>query len=79
MNYRVAVLGATGNVGREILAILKERKFPFSSLHALASDKIPNRKVSFGDDLSIFKKFYHSMHLIAKICIQIRPNLYHWC
>jgi aspartate-semialdehyde dehydrogenase len=39
MGYRVAVIGATGNVGREMLNILAERKFPVSELIALASAK----------------------------------------
>ena len=37
MGYRVAVVGATGNVGREMLNILSERKFPASEVIALAS------------------------------------------
>ena len=37
MGYRVAVLGATGNVGREMLVILDELKFPIDKLHAVAS------------------------------------------
>jgi aspartate-semialdehyde dehydrogenase len=36
MGYRVAVVGATGNVGREMLNILAERKFPASEVIALA-------------------------------------------
>ena len=37
MGYNVAVVGATGNVGREMLSILSERQFPVNELHALAS------------------------------------------
>ena len=50
MSYRVAVIGATGNVGREILNILSERSFPVSEVAALASAKSVGREVSFGDD-----------------------------
>jgi aspartate-semialdehyde dehydrogenase len=50
MGYRVAVAGATGNVGREILAILAERKFPADEVIALASERSIGREVSFGDD-----------------------------
>ena len=38
MKYNVAVVGATGNVGREMLSILAERKFPVNKVYALASD-----------------------------------------
>jgi len=50
MSYKVAVVGATGNVGREMLAILAERKFPVSEVYALASAKSAGREVSFGED-----------------------------
>ncbi len=53
-SYAIAVLGATGNVGREMLAILAERDFPISQAYALASQKSVGRQVSFGDkDLDI--------------------------
>ena len=48
--YVVAVIGATGNVGREMLNILWERKFPVSKVHALASARSVGREVSFGED-----------------------------
>src|SRR5450631_2653026 len=47
--YRVAVVGATGNVGREILNILEERKFPASKVHAIASRRSQGTEVSYGD------------------------------
>ncbi len=50
MSYKVAVVGATGNVGREMLSILAERLFPVSEVVALASTKSVGREVSFGDD-----------------------------
>ena len=49
MAYKVAVVGATGNVGREILNILAERKFPVREVVALASSKSRGKEVSFGD------------------------------
>ena len=39
MGYRVAVVGATGVVGREMLSILEELKFPVDEIHAVASRK----------------------------------------
>ena len=49
MGYRVAVVGATGNVGREMLNILAERKFPASEVIALASARSQGQEISFGD------------------------------
>lgn len=49
MSYKVAVVGATGNVGREMLSILHERNFPVSEVVALASARSKGKKVSFGD------------------------------
>jgi aspartate-semialdehyde dehydrogenase len=49
MAYKVAVVGATGNVGREMLGILAERKFPISEVHAVASARTAGNEVSFGD------------------------------
>jgi len=48
--YVVAVIGATGNVGREILNILYDRRFPVSKVIALASERSVGQEVSFGDD-----------------------------
>lgn len=49
MGYKIAVVGATGNVGHEILKILHERKFPVDDLVALASSRSVGKDVSFGD------------------------------
>ncbi|RUT27502.1 aspartate-semialdehyde dehydrogenase [Asaia sp. W19] len=49
MGYRVAVVGATGAVGRELLRILAERDFPVSEVAALASARSTGQDVSFGD------------------------------
>ena len=50
MGYRVAVVGATGNVGREMLQILSEREFPIDEIAAIASERSAGREVSFGDN-----------------------------
>ncbi len=49
MGYRVAVVGATGNVGREMLNILAEREFPADEVTALASRRSMGVEVSYGD------------------------------
>jgi aspartate-semialdehyde dehydrogenase len=49
MGLRIAVVGATGNVGNEMLNILAEREFPASEVVALASRRSVGREVSFGD------------------------------
>ena len=49
MGFKVAVVGATGNVGREMLNILDEREFPADEVVALASRKSVGTEVSFGD------------------------------
>ena len=49
MGYRVAVVGATGNVGREMLVILEELNFPVDEIFALASRASVGIEVNFGD------------------------------
>jgi aspartate-semialdehyde dehydrogenase len=49
MGYKIAVVGATGNVGREMLNILAERKFPVDEIVALASRRSLGTEISFGD------------------------------
>jgi aspartate-semialdehyde dehydrogenase len=49
MGYKVAVIGATGNVGREMLNILAEREFPADEVFALASRRSMGVEVSYGD------------------------------
>ncbi len=49
MSYKIAVVGATGNVGREILEILDQRGFPCGEVVALASRNSAGKQVSFGD------------------------------
>jgi aspartate-semialdehyde dehydrogenase len=49
MGYRVAVVGATGNVGREMLNVLSERQFPADEVFPIASRRSIGTEVSFGD------------------------------
>src|SRR4029079_13982540 len=49
MGYSVAIVVATGTVGREMLSILSERQFPVSEVHAVASRRSQGVEVSFGD------------------------------
>src|ERR1700743_1120432 len=49
MSYKVAVVGATGNVGREMLNGLSQRQFPVSEVVALASTRSIGDEVAFGD------------------------------
>ncbi|MBV8977638.1 MAG: aspartate-semialdehyde dehydrogenase [Alphaproteobacteria bacterium] len=49
MSFKVAVVGATGNVGREMLSVLAERRFPAREVVALASTRSIGTEVSFGD------------------------------
>ncbi|TCT41078.1 aspartate-semialdehyde dehydrogenase [Martelella mediterranea] len=49
MGFKIAVAGATGNVGREMLSILSERGFPADEVVALASSRSIGKEVSFGD------------------------------
>ncbi|MFN2474045.1 MAG: aspartate-semialdehyde dehydrogenase, partial [Sphingomicrobium sp.] len=49
MGYRVVVVGATGNVGREILNILAEREFPADEVAAVASARSTGDVIDFGD------------------------------
>ena len=59
MPYKVAVVGATGNVGREMLSVLAERQFPVSEVVALASTKSIGTEVSFGDKILKVKALDH--------------------
>ena len=50
MGYKVAVVGATGAVGRELLSTVAERAFPADDVVALASERSAGQKVSFGEN-----------------------------
>ncbi|MEO0809171.1 MAG: aspartate-semialdehyde dehydrogenase [Pseudomonadota bacterium] len=49
MGYKIAIIGATGAVGREMLNVLADRKFPADEVHAVASRRSLGREVSFGE------------------------------
>ncbi len=49
--YNIAIVGATGNVGRETLEILSERSFPVNNIYAIASSESYGKEVSFGEKL----------------------------
>jgi len=55
MGYRVAVVGATGNVGREMLNILAERAFPIDAIAALASSRSQGSEIEFGETGQMLK------------------------
>ena len=67
--FKVAVVGATGNVGREMLAILAERRFPVSEVVALASSQSIGREVSFGDKTLKCKSLEHYDFSSTDICL----------
>lgn len=48
--YNIAIVGATGNVGRKIAQVLAEREFPVGNIYALASQKSEGKQISFGED-----------------------------
>ncbi len=55
MGYRVVVVGATGNVGREMLTILAEREFPIDEIAVLASSRSTGTTVEYGDSGKMLK------------------------
>ena len=69
MGYRVAVVGATGNVGREMLGILAERSFPADEVVALASRRSQGSEVSFGDTTLKAKALEHYDFSDVDICL----------
>jgi aspartate-semialdehyde dehydrogenase len=69
MSYKVAVVGATGNVGREMLSVLAERGFPASEVVALASSRSVGTEVSFGDRILKVKALEHFDFKGTDICL----------
>jgi len=61
MSYVIAIAGATGSVGREILNILDERKFPAARVDVLASRRSLGREVSYGDKTLKIKALEHTI------------------
>src|ERR1700751_5934621 len=69
MGYKVAVVGATGNVGREMLNILAERDFPADEVVALASRKSQGDEAAFGDKILKVKALDHYDFSDTDICL----------
>lgn len=69
MGFKVAVAGATGNVGREMLNILAERGFPVSEVVALASARSLNTEVSYGDKILKVKNLENYDFSDTDICL----------
>ncbi len=69
MGYKVAVVGATGNVGREMLGILAERNFPADEIVAIASRRSQGVECSFGDKTLKVKALDHFDFSDVDICL----------
>ena len=69
MGFSVAVAGATGNVGREMLNILAERSFPADEVVALASRKSIGVEVSYGERILKVKALEHHDFSTTDICL----------
>jgi aspartate-semialdehyde dehydrogenase len=69
MGFKVAVVGATGNVGREMLSILAERVFPADEVVALASRRSQGVEVSYGDDVLKCRTLEHYDFSDVDICL----------
>jgi aspartate-semialdehyde dehydrogenase len=69
MGYKVAVVGATGNVGREMLNILEERQFPADEVVALASRRSQGTEVSYGDKILKVKALENYDFAGTDICL----------
>jgi aspartate-semialdehyde dehydrogenase len=69
MSFKVAVVGATGNVGHEILDVLAERRFPVSEVVALASSRSIGTEVSFGDKTLKCRNLEHYDFSDVDICL----------
>jgi aspartate-semialdehyde dehydrogenase len=69
MGYKVAVVGATGNVGREMLSILAERQFPADEVVALASRRSMGVECSYGDKTLKVKALDHYDFSDVDICL----------
>ena len=69
MGFKVAVVGATGNVGREMLGILAERAFPADEVIALASRRSMGVEVSYGERTLKVKALEHFDFSGVDICL----------
>ncbi|MFL6948832.1 MAG: aspartate-semialdehyde dehydrogenase, partial [Xanthobacteraceae bacterium] len=69
MGYKVAIVGATGNVGREMLGVLAERRVPADEVVALASRKSQGVEVSYGDATLKCKALEHYDFSDVDVCL----------
>jgi aspartate-semialdehyde dehydrogenase len=69
MGFRIAIAGATGNVGREMLDILSERNFPADDVAVLASSRSVGKEVSFGDKTLTIKNLETHDFTNTDICL----------
>jgi aspartate-semialdehyde dehydrogenase len=69
MGYKVAVVGATGNVGREMLSVLAERSFPADEVVALASRRSLGTEISYGNQTLKSKALEHFDFSDTDICL----------
>ena len=69
MGFKVAVVGATGNVGREMMNVLVEREFPVSEVVALASRRSIGTEVSYGDKTLKCQDLEHFDFSTTDICL----------
>jgi len=69
MGFKIAVVGATGNVGREMLNILAERNFPVDEVFALASSRSVGTEVSFGDKTLKVKNLENHDFTTTDLCL----------
>ena len=69
MGFKIAVVGATGNVGREMLSILEERGFPADEVVALASSRSVGTEVSYGDKTLKVKNLENHDFSETDICL----------
>src|SRR5690348_16891564 len=69
MGFKVAVVGATGNVGREMLEILAERAFPADEVVALASRRSLGQEVSYGNHTLKVRALEHYEFADVDICL----------
>ena len=74
MGFKVAVVGATGNVGREMMNILSEREFPADEVVALASRKSLGQEVAYGDKTLKTKALDHYDFSDTDICLMSAGN-----
>ncbi|HXW20427.1 MAG TPA: aspartate-semialdehyde dehydrogenase [Roseiarcus sp.] len=69
MGFKVAIVGATGNVGREMLGVLSERRLPVSEVVALASSRSVGTEVSFGEKALKCRNLEHYDFASTDICL----------